>query len=77
MFRGALTARGCAESGRQQARSDQFYAHLYIGLYSEALGRKNVALEHIKEAASDRYAAAGGYMHMVARVHAKVLDSKF
>ena len=51
--------------------SGQFYAHLYIGLYSEALGRKDLELKHIKEAASDRYASVGGYMHMVARVHAR------
>jgi lipoprotein NlpI len=68
MFRGAmaaedvLTAAGAGPSG-------QFYAHLYIGLYSEALGRKDLALKHIKEAASDRYAPVGGYMHMVAMVH--------
>jgi lipoprotein NlpI len=70
MCRGAMTpdevlkAAGSAPSGL-------FYAHLYIGLYSEALGRKDLALKHIKEAASDRYAAVGGYMHMVARVHAR------
>jgi len=56
--------------------SGQFYAHLYIGLYSEALGRKDVALAHIKEAASDRFASVGGYMHMVARVHLKTIQTK-
>ena len=30
-------------------------------------------MKHIKEAASDRYAPVGGYMHMVAGVHLKVL----
>jgi lipoprotein NlpI len=76
MFRGALAAddvlkaAGNSESGR-------FYAHLYIGLYSEALGRKALALQHIKEAAADRYAPVGGYMHMVATVHLKILDSRF
>ncbi len=65
MFRGVLTpdevlkAAGSAPSGL-------FYAHLYIGLYAEATGRKDLALKHIKEAASDRYAGVGGYMHMVA-----------
>lgn len=47
----------------------QFYAHLYVGLYFEALGRKPEALEHIAAAAASRYAEVGGYMHMVARVH--------
>lgn len=47
----------------------QFYAHLYVGLYFEALGRTAEALDHIRAAAADRYAAAGGYMHGVARLH--------
>ena len=68
MFRGTLTADDVLKAAGSGA-SGQFYAHLYIGLYSEALGRKDLALKHIKEAASDRYASAGGYMHMVATVH--------
>ncbi len=72
MFRGSLTADDVMKAAGS-GPSAQFYAHLYIGLYSEALGRKDVALKHIKEAASDRYASAGGYMHMVARVHLAVL----
>ena len=46
----------------------QFYAHLYIGLYAEALGNKASALEHIKAAADERF-AMGGYMHSVAKIH--------
>jgi lipoprotein NlpI len=78
MFRGALTADDVLKAAGTSP-SGQFYAHLYIGLYSEALGRKDLALTHLKEAASDRYAPAGGYMHMVARVHLKALrqDERF
>ena len=76
MFRGALTAEDVLKAAGS-GPSGQFYAHLYIGLYSEALGRKDLALKHIREAASDRYAPVGGYMHMVARVHATVLGSRF
>ena len=47
----------------------QFYAHLYVGLYYEALRDRRRALEHLTMAAADRYAEAGGYMHTVARVH--------
>ena len=72
MFRGTLTAEDVLKAAGSGA-SGQFYAHLYIGLYSEALGRKDLALKHIKEAASDRYASAGGYMHMVATVHLRTL----
>jgi lipoprotein NlpI len=69
MFRGALSAEDVLKAAGN-GPSGQFYAHLYIGLYSEALGRKDLALKHIKEAASDRYAPLG-YMHMVAVVHLK------
>ena len=68
MFRGSLTADDVLKAAGTSP-SAQFYAHLYIGLYSEAVGRKGAALTHIKEAAADRYAPVGGYMHMVAKVH--------
>jgi len=51
-----------------------FYAHLYVGLYSEALGDRAQTLEHIKAAADLRYSDAGGYMHIVARVHLAMLS---
>jgi hypothetical protein len=51
-----------------------FYARLYLGLYFEALGNKARTLEHITEAAADRYAQAGGYMHAVAKVHLGILQ---
>ena len=70
MFRGTLTADDVLKAAGSSP-AGQFYAHLYIGLYSEALGRKDLALKHIREAASERYAPAGGYMHMVAGVHLK------
>lgn len=70
MFRGALTAADVLKAAGDRP-SAQFYAHLYIALYSEALGQQALALTHIKEAAADRYASAGGYMHMVAVVHLK------
>ena len=50
----------------------QFYAHLYVGLYFDALGNKAGALEHLTSAASDRY-GMGGYMHTVARIHRDLL----
>jgi lipoprotein NlpI len=67
MFRGDLTPE--AVMAAAGTRPDgQFYAHLYIGLYAEAMGNKSLALEHIRAAADDRY-AAGGYMHTVAKIH--------
>ena len=52
-----------------------FFAHLYLGLYAEALGDEETALEHIRAAADDDYARVGGYMHTVAVVHLALLES--
>ena len=68
MFRGALTPEAVVRAAGAQAAA-QFYAQLYVGLYYEALRDDRRALEHITAAAAGRYAAAGGYMHTVARVH--------
>jgi hypothetical protein len=72
MFRGETTPDVVLERAGQDTEA-QFYAHLYIGLYSEATGHRAAALKHITEAAQDRY-AAGGYMHMVARVHLAMMQ---
>ena len=68
LFRGELSADELLTAAGDAAAA-QFYAHLYLGLYEEAWGRGTAALEHIEAAADDRYAAVGGYMHMVAQVH--------
>jgi tetratricopeptide (TPR) repeat protein len=68
MFRGTLTPERVLAIGRGNPEAE-FFAHLYVGLYYEALGRKADALDQIKTAALERYARAGGYMHLVARVH--------
>jgi lipoprotein NlpI len=49
--------------------SARFYAELYVGLYYEATGERAKAIEHLKLAASPRYARIGGYMHRVAELH--------
>jgi len=72
MFRGTLTPEQVLSAAESQP-DGQFYAHLYLGLYFEALGMKDRALEHIKIAAADRFERDGGYMHMVARVHLRSL----
>jgi lipoprotein NlpI len=74
MFRGELMPQDVLKAADSQP-AGLFYAHLYIGLYSEAIGRKDLALKHIKEAAADEYARVGGYMHMVARAHIKSLSA--
>lgn len=68
LFSGRMTPQDVlsAAGGQPLAR---FYAHLYCGLYHEALGRTEVAREEIALAADARFAAVGGYMHTVAVVH--------
>ena len=71
MFRGTLTPDQVLAAAGNSAEA-QFFGHLYVGLYHEALGDAKQALEHIAKAAEDRY-SVGGYMHMVARVHLALL----
>src|SRR5262249_38508866 len=52
---------------REELKLRLFYAHLYLGLYYEAMGDKKLALEHMTKAADDY--KVGGYMWDVARVH--------
>jgi lipoprotein NlpI len=72
MFRGKLSPQDVLTSAGGQLDA-RFYAHLYLGLYFEALGNERLALEHIAAAADDRFTAAGGFMHTVAKVHLAML----
>lgn len=60
-----------AQAAPQKTRAGEplFYAHLYLGLYFEALGDEKAARDHILKAATQ--AKANGYMGDVARVHAE------
>jgi lipoprotein NlpI len=73
MLRGTLTP-GQVLAAAQGQLGSEFYAHLYLGLYFEAFGDSRRALEQITAAAAERYAAAGGYMHTVARIHLEILQ---
>jgi lipoprotein NlpI len=69
MFAGkGTTEEVIARAGQEHAAL--FYAHLYVGLFHEAAGRKAEASEHMRKAALDF--AVGHYMHDVARVHVKL-----
>ncbi len=74
MFRGAMSPERVLAAAGNQVEA-QFFAHLYIGLYQEALGNKDAALKHITIAADSRY-AVGGYMHTVAKVHLGLLKPR-
>lgn len=70
MFRGEMSV----ESVLVAAGSDplaRFYAALYVGLYQEANNNGNASF-YIADAANERYASVGGYMHSVAKVHMQV-----
>jgi len=68
MFQGTLSPEKVIEAGAGSV-SGQFFAQLYVGLYYEAIGNPTRALPHLKAAADERFARAGGYMHVVARLH--------
>ncbi len=72
MFRGTASPEDVLASAKGAPEST-FYAHLYVGLYFEALGEDALALEHLRVAAADRSALAGGYMHTVAGIHLRTL----
>ena len=55
-------------------KENLFYAHLYLGLYFEAIGDAKTSAGHIKQAVQDY--AVGGYMGDVARVHAQLRSAK-
>ncbi len=62
-----------AKSGKPSAdnlRNQLCYAHLYLGLYFEALGKKEKSAKHIRLAAVDY--KMDHYMGKVAQVHAKL-----
>ncbi len=60
-----------AETGEgQDLRNHRCYAHLYLGLYFEALGETEKAKEHMVMAAKDY--SMSRYMGMCAQVHAKL-----
>ncbi|HZM92350.1 MAG TPA: hypothetical protein VFB92_02980 [Vicinamibacterales bacterium] len=67
MFKGTMTTDAVLAAGR--SGSARFFAELYVGLYYEAIGNNTMALPHLKAAASDQFASAGGYMHRVATLH--------
>lgn len=50
----------------------QFYAHLYLGLFFEAEGKTTERDEHVRKAAE--LAEPDNYMGVVARIHAKRLN---
>jgi lipoprotein NlpI len=68
LFQGRMTMAQVLEAAGSNLRA-QFYAHLYSGLYFDVTGNSEAAEAEMTIAAEPRFAAAGGYMHDVARIH--------
>jgi lipoprotein NlpI len=69
MFQGRMSVESVLVAAGSEPRA-RFYANLYVGLYREATGGDSGF--YIRQAASDQFASAGGYMHRVAVVHARL-----
>ena len=73
LYRGTGTVEQVLATARNsRSRDGTFYAHLYLGLYFDALGNAAKAREYIKLAAEDPTSAH--YMGDVARVHWRTLQ---
>ena len=64
-----LAAAQAGNPSAEQLKNNLCYAHLYLGLYADALGRKESEREHMHKAALDF--KQGHYMGLVAQVHDK------
>jgi len=77
LFRGrakpndVLSAAKEGNASAEQRQERLFYAHLYLGLYHDAAGDKQLALEHLTKAANDY--KIGHYMWDIALVHRDLL----
>jgi lipoprotein NlpI len=68
-----LAAAEVGEPTKGALNEHLFYAHLYIGLWHEAAGEKDLAKKHILEAEKHKI---GHYMWDVAHVHADLLRAQ-
>ena len=72
LFAGRATPREVLENATSSPQADAvFFAHLYLGLYYDALGDTASARRHIDLAATTH--GRSHYMGRVARVHASLL----
>jgi lipoprotein NlpI len=69
-----LTAAQAGSPPAQELKGRLFYAHLYLGLYHEAMGNARQTREHLTRAAEDF--PMGHYMWEVARVHVELLRKR-
>jgi lipoprotein NlpI len=72
LLQGTLTPKDLIDLADTSYPIAQFYAHLYVGLYLEAIGDRDGSLAQMRLAADERYRAFGGFMNVVAQVHVKL-----
>ena len=65
-----MKAASSNDSGSAELHNQLCYAHLYLGLYHEALGNKDKAKEHMVKAAKEY--KEDHYMGVTAQVHVKL-----
>ncbi len=68
-----LEAAAAGDPSPQALHQRLFYAHLYLGLYYDALKQDRKALEHVEKAVERKI---NHYMWDVARVHADLLRDR-
>ena len=62
-----------ADASAMQLNAQRFYAHLYVGLYYDMTGKKELAISHLRDAERHRI---DHFMWQVARIHAGLLDKR-
>lgn len=67
LFAGKATPEEVIEAGELGGNNGNFYADLYVGLYFEAIGEDEKAMDYIRKAAEN--ASSNHYMGDVARTH--------
>jgi len=68
MLRGIRTPAELLDEADKSVAVAQFYAHLYVGLYFDAMGDRKGAIEQLTIAAGDPLREEGGFMNAVAHV---------
>jgi lipoprotein NlpI len=77
LLRGLTTPERLLQAAMSTGKLEaEFDAHLYLGLYFEALGDSERARIHITAAAADRFRPLAGFMHAAARVHLRQLQQR-
>jgi lipoprotein NlpI len=68
-----ITAAESTAGGPRGKSVAKFYGHLYVGLYYDALGKKDLAKAHLEKSIAEK---TGEYMRDVALIHLQKLDGK-